>query len=231
MNLAEANARMAQIIRDTAPNDGIGVFARVYELSRQNVLAETSGAFFKDPAYIKRLDLAFVRYFIKAYDTWLSKPAMLPACWRPLFVNRANPHVIAIQHILAGLTAHIFRDLSLAVFDTEMWIDVPFNKLFLGRHFRDYDKVSTILERTMNESVLPEFRDSYNGQIRLGIDALLAGFSIRLARIDAWDRGNTMRLKAPFASTAEGTALDRIFDLEAGALAAGFLAPPLADLF
>lgn len=231
MNSAEATARMAQINADLPPNDGVALFNRVYLLSRQNVLKAADEGYFRNRSYIYDLDAAFVPYWLKAYDTFLSRPAQLPACWRPLFVQRGNVHLIAIQFILAGLTAHIFRDLSLAVFDSERWLDVPFNKLFLGRHFSDYNKVSDILERTMNESVLPEFRDSYSGQILLGIDALLAGFSIRLARIDAWDRGNTMRLKAPFASTAEGTVLDLAFSIEAGALAQGFLTPPLADLF
>lgn len=230
MTPAQATARMQQINASVPPNDGVGLFNRVYLLSRQNVLKAADQGFFPNPAYIRRLDSEFVKYWLKAYDTWHTKPGNLPACWRPLFINRQNMHVLPIQFILAGLTAHIFRDLSLAVFDTENWLDVIPNKLFQGRHFKDYNKVSTVLEQTMNESVLPEFRDSYQGQLLLGIDALLAGFSIRLARIDAWDRGNTMRLISPFGSTAEGTPLDRAFDLEAGALAAGFLAPPLADL-
>lgn len=231
MTPEQATARMAAINASVPPNDGVGLFNRVYLLSRQNVLKAADEGYFNNRSYIRRLDSAFVPYWLKAYDTWHSKPANLPACWRPLFVNRGNLHCLPIQFVLAGLTAHIFRDLSLAVFDTESWIRTIPNKLFQTPHWKDYDKVSTVLVQTMNESVLPEFRDSYNGQVLLGIDALLAGFSIRLARVDAWDRGNTMRLGSPFLGSAEGSVLDKAFSIEAGVLSQGFLTPPLADLF
>lgn len=227
MTPAQASARMAQINVDLPPNDGVSLFNRIYLISRQNVLQAVNEGYFRNPSYIRRLDSEFVKYWLKAYD---SQPNV-PICWKPLFKERMNPHILPVQFILAGLTAHIFRDLSLAVFDTENWFQAIPNKLFASwTHWPDYSKVSDVLERTMNQTVLPEFRDSYHGQILLGIDALLAGFSIRMARVDAWDRGNTLRLTSPFLGNAEGSTLDNVFNIEAGALAAGFLAPPLADL-
>lgn len=227
---AEISGHMRAINAELPPNDGVALFNRTYLLSRENVLAAADDGYFSDRDYIYRLDRAFAPYWLRAYYLSKNSPLKVPACWKPTFSQRMDPQLLAVQHIVAGLTAHIFRDLSLAVFDTERWIDVPRNKLFVGKHFNDYNGVSDILVRTMDEQVLPEFRDTYSGEVLLGIDSLLAGFSIRLARVDAWDRGNTMRLKSPFGASAEGTVLDTAFSVEAGVLAQGFLTPPLADL-
>lgn len=207
--------------------NGVWWFNRVYLWSRQNVLNAADEGFFKDRDYIRRLDVHFVNYWLSAYDISLSQPANLPACWRPLFNKRNDPDTLPIQFIMAGLTSHIFRDLTLAVFETERWIHVPLNKIFLGPHWSDYNKVNDILERTMEDQVLPEVRDGYMGDQLLGIDALLGNLSIRGSRIDAWDRGNTMRLLHPFAGSFVGSTQDEIYSIEAGILAEAFLTPPL----
>lgn len=227
----QADARMLQIASTPSiQGDGVWWFNRAYLWSRQNVLDAADDGFFDDRNYIRRLDVHFVNYWIAAYNISLSQPANLPACWKPLFNHRNNPHTLPVQFIIAGLTAHIFRDLTLAVFEAERFWNVPLNKLFLGPHWSDYNKVNDVLERTMEDQVLPEVRDGYMGELLLGIDALLGNLSIRGSRTDAWDRGNTMRLLHPFLGTFAGSVQDEAYSVEAGLLAEAFLTPPLGNL-
>jgi hypothetical protein len=232
----QANARMAQINADLPPNDGVRVFNAVYLLSRQNVLLAADTGYFADRGYIRKLDVHFVRRWLMAYDASVAGQT-LPHCWRPVFDERNNPRILPIQFVIAGLIAHIFRDLTLAVFETESWWNVIPNKLFLSAHWRDYHKVNSILIRTMNEEVLPNLRDEYDSEIIEAINFLVEPFlastgavSITGARTDAWDRGNTMRLTHPLLGDFGGTAQDTIYSIEAAALARVFLAPILVPL-
>lgn len=233
MTPAEITARMRQINADLPPNDGVAVFNRVYLLSRENVLAFAG---FENPAYIAELDVAFARRWLIAYDASLNNAA-IPVAWRPLFKERRNPHILPIQFVVAGLIAHIFRDLTLANFEITRWWEAPFNKLFLTAKWRDYDKVNGVLRSSMINQVLPDLRDEYDSEIIEAINFIIEPFlatvgpvSIAGARTDAWDRGNTMRLLNPFLGDLGGTAQDGVYSVEAAALAKVFLAPILGPL-
>jgi hypothetical protein len=228
-------ARMAAI-NAYAPIQGDGVwwFNKVYLQSRVNVLSFQG---FSNPAYIRQLDVAFGRRWLIAYDAAFSNPKNIPTCWRPLFINRDNPRILPIQFVVAGLIAHIFRDLTLANFEITNWFEAPFNKLFLTAKWRDYEKVNGVLTKTMREEVLPELRDEYDSEIIEAINFIIEPFlattgavSIAGSRLDTWDRGNTMRLTHPFLGSFGGSAQDAVYSVEAAALAQVILTPILAPI-
>jgi hypothetical protein len=235
MTPEEITARMAAI-NAYAPIQGDGVwwFNKVYLQSRVNVLSFQG---FSNPAYIRQLDVAFGRRWLIAYDAAFSNPKMIPTCWRPLFINRDNPRILPIQFVVAGLIAHIFRDLTLANFEITNWFEVIPNKLFLSAKWRDYEKVNGVLSATMRNDVLPELRDEYDSEIIEAINFIIEPFlastgavSIAGSRLDAWDRGNTARLVNPFLGTLGDTAQDAIYSAEAAALAKVILTPILAPI-
>lgn len=214
--------------------DGVWWFNKVYLQSRLNVLAHQG---FQNPAYIRQLDVAFGRRWLIAYDAAYSDPHNIPTCWRPLFINRDNPRILPIQFVVAGLIAHIFRDLTLANFEITNWFEVIPNKLFLSAKWRDYQKVNGVLSATMRNEVLPELRDEYDSKIIEAINFIIEPFlattgavSIAGSRLDAWDRGNTMRLTRPLLGDLGGTAQDTIYSVEAAALAQVILTPILAPI-
>lgn len=214
--------------------DGVWWFNKVYLQSRVNVLAFDG---FQNPAYIRQLDVAFGRRWLIAYDAAFSNPHNIPTCWRPLFINRDNPRILPIQFVVAGLIAHIFRDLTLANFEITNWFEVIPNKLFLSAKWRDYQKVNGVLSQTMTNQVLPELRDEYDSEIIEAINFIIEPFlastgavSIAGSRLDAWDRGNTMRLLNPFTGDLGGTVQDSIYSAEAAALAQVILTPILAPI-
>jgi hypothetical protein len=231
----EITARMAAI-NAYAPIQGDGVwwFNKVYLQSRVNVLSFQG---FSNPAYIRQLDVAFGRRWLIAYDAAFSNPHNIPTCWRPLFINRDNPRILPIQFVVAGLIAHIFRDLTLANFEITNWFEVIPNKLFLSAKWRDYQKVNGVLSQTMRNDVLPELRDEYDSEIIEAINFIIEPFlastgavSIAGSRLDAWDRGMSMRLLHPFVGTFGGSAQDAIYSAEAAALAKVILTPILAPI-
>jgi hypothetical protein len=214
--------------------DGVWWFNKVYLQSRLNVLAFQG---FQNPNYIRQLDITFGRRWLIAYDAAFSNPKMIPTCWRPLFINRSNPRILPIQFVVAGLIAHIFRDLTLANFEITNWFEVIPNKLFLSAKWRDYEKVNGVLTQTMTTQVLPELRDEYDSEIIDAINFIIEPFlattgavSIAGSRLDAWDRGNSMRLLHPFVGSFGGSAQDAIYSVEAAALAQVILTPILAPI-
>lgn len=235
MTPEEISIRMAAI-NAYAPIQGDGVwwFNKVYLQSRLNVLAYQG---FSNPNYIRQLDVAFARRWLIAYDAAFSNPHNIPTCWRPLFINRDNSRILPIQFVVAGLIAHIFRDLTLANFEITNWFEAPFNKLFLTAKWRDYEKVNGVLTKTMTTQVLPELRDEYDSEIIEAINFIIEPFlattgavSIAGSRLDAWDRGMTMRLTHPFLGSFGGTVQDNIYSAEAAALAKVILTPILAPI-
>lgn len=249
---AQVSARQNWIANASDAGNGIFEFNWIYRVSRENVLAAANQGFFKDPAYIGLLDVRFGNRWLTAAEAMIAGiVAEIPLAWRAFYANNLNSHVLPVQHMLAGLVVHILRDLTLANFEIEKGKDVLGNKTFglvpglPSPHWSDYSKVNEVLLQTMRQDVLPVVRDSYP-TILHQIDALLAGFSIVGARLDAWDRGNTMRLTydtianallpltTPSQRKAKAQAAvdvqDRAYSIEAAGLAGTFYVPPLKDL-
>src|SRR5207248_7182331 len=73
---------------------------------------------FRDPAFLARLDVVFAGLFFNAFDAALADPAHLPRAWAPLVEARSARGIAPLQFALAGMSAHINRDLPVALVAT-----------------------------------------------------------------------------------------------------------------
>jgi hypothetical protein len=108
-------ARMEAILAGLAPADGVACFARLYLDVTRGVQARLGGTAFADPSALALLDERFAELFFAAFDGSAREPAGLPRAWAPLFEARARKGIAPLQFALAGMNAHINRDLVVAL--------------------------------------------------------------------------------------------------------------------
>jgi hypothetical protein len=95
----------------------IGYFAVLYRRTTLAIRDAVSRNVFQDGPRMERLDIAFARRYFHALNAYFhpDKSPTLP--WEVAFVGDHDDQAIILQHMLAGLNAHITFDLGLAVFE------------------------------------------------------------------------------------------------------------------
>jgi hypothetical protein len=117
--IAGVIARMEAIINSLSGSDGIACFTRLYLEVTEGVQSELAAARFADSPFLADLDVRFADLYFAAVDD-ASKPRVenLPRAWAPLFEARSHRGIAPLQFAIAGMNAHINRDLPLAVVAT-----------------------------------------------------------------------------------------------------------------
>jgi hypothetical protein len=180
-------ATMRRIDAVLADDDGVKWFNYLY----LNV-TEAAGAapgIWEDWPFFERFDVAFARLYFEALLTCERTPTLTPHAWRPLFAARRDTRLARVQFALAGMNAHINRDLPVAL-ERSASVDGAFPSRDSAR-FRDFSRVNDILEQT--EALLRPTLAT--GLIRaidvtLGdVDSVVAMWKVRRARDAAWTNG------------------------------------------
>jgi hypothetical protein len=189
--VAEAVARMEAIAGALPPTDGVACFNRMYLIVTRAVAARIGAGFYADPAFMSHLDVAFVNFYLAAVDDWAASPSSVPRSWAVLFGRRADADVAPLQFALAGLNAHINRDLCQAVVATCRALGTSPSA---GTHEADFDRINVVLgevDQTIRQSfetgVILELDRRF-----AGLENLVGNFSITAAREVAW--GNAVTL-------------------------------------
>jgi hypothetical protein len=122
----EVIARLRALESSPSRSDGVACFARLYREVTEGVAAELGRHTFANGRFLERLDVRFANLFFAALDEFDRKPAGAPPAWLPLFTQRAKNGVAPLQFALAGMNAHINRDLPVALVATcrELGIDL-----------------------------------------------------------------------------------------------------------
>ena len=84
----------------------------------EGVQQRLAGVTFRDPSFLARLDVVFANLFLAALGAAKSDPAKLPRAWAPLVDARTTHGIAPLQFALAGMSAHINRDLPVALVAT-----------------------------------------------------------------------------------------------------------------
>ncbi|MEX0789921.1 MAG: DUF5995 family protein [Actinomycetota bacterium] len=177
-------ARMRLIDEILPTRDGVAWFNKLYLKTTENVLEAVDEGFFKYPELMAHLDVVFANLYFQALHDSLHRPDVLSRAWRPLFSDRSRRGVAPIQFALAGMNAHINRDLALAVVQSCRDMGVRPDSRFK----KDFDLVNPLLQGTQDE-IKVWFATGFIGvldEVFGRLDDVLANWSIVRAREAGW---------------------------------------------
>jgi len=184
---------LMQAIDATLPDDdGVKWFNRLYLRVTLGVAAEVAGATFRDPQFLSTLDVVFANLYFSALAAAATDVDAAPAAWRPLLRARHRRDIARIQFALAGMNAHINRDLPDGIVQT--FVTLGGDPITDTIREADFTSLNDLLERVEQE-VKGEFSVGVVGVIdRLGgqADDALAMWSVRSARSAAWTNAQVL---------------------------------------
>jgi hypothetical protein len=184
--VAEVIDRLDTTCRTLPANDGVCCFAALYLDVTRSVQGELVHETFANPAFLGRLDVVFANLFLDALEA-----PVPPRAWAPLFEQRRRKGVAPLQFALAGMNAHINRDLPVALVDCWHELGVA------PAEHADYLRVNEVLVRV--EAVVK--RRYVSGWLatvdRLvhrvdRLDDVVAMWDVRRARDAAWTNGQAL---------------------------------------
>lgn len=183
-----------------------GYFAALYLSVTRTVAARAAAGAFDEPARMERFVTQFARRYLDAHAAWRTgQPA--PVAWQAAFeqVGRWRPTVL--QHVLAGMSAHINFDLALTA------VSAAGTAEHLPALRGDFDAINEVLAAQVDGCQAAVCRVSpvlrlvdWAGGRR---DELAASIALRLARTRAWQAAERIAALAEPDREAAVTELDR----------------------
>ena len=189
--------------------DGVRYFHEVYTDVTRAVAQRIAAGGFEDPPFMVTLDVEFAGLYFEALDA----PATAPRAWRVLFDRRWDK-LSPLRLALAGMNAHINRDLAVALDTT--WTRLGGTLDRNSPRCRDFLAVNDILSAQMASAKAELFsRIDRIADIAFGpVDDLLEVWSITAARDNAWSAGVALHKLGPGeAKDAALQAMDRTASL------------------
>ena len=217
-SIDEAIAAMdRRIERALQTDDPGGYFACVYRSVTARVRDGIRSGEFEDCERMERFDVAFARLYLDAADGF-DAGTQISRSWRVVF--EARPTALALQHVMAGMNAHINLDLGVAAAQVQRGLPVS----ELQADFERLNDVLAAMIDRMQEALThtapwTALADAWAGRV----DELVSGWSIQYARARAWSFAERLAL----AEGAEHDALVAARDLRVAAVGARILEPPL----
>ena len=190
-------------------SDGLRWFNWLYLQVTQAVAARVDAGGFTDPAWLAQLDVQFARLYFSALKTSLSG-RVTSTSWQVLFRSRDQAAVARIQFALAGINAHINRDLSEAIAATCQVTGTTPDRG--GTHYSDYTALNSTLDGLV-ESAKRTLNVRLPGGALPPISRLedtIAAWNVSAARESAWRNAEQLwQLRAsPFLASSFMDVLD-----------------------
>lgn len=181
--VAELIPVMDSIVEE-ARRDGrrTGYFAALYAAMTRSVQAGIVNNAFVDAGRMERLCVVFAHRYLDAFREWRRGAAPTMA-WAMAFGATRQSDITVVQHLLLGINAHINLDLGIAAQQTS-----PGSALAdLETDFDHINGVIASLMNTVKDTLATlawpvRFLDDFTGNA----DDVIANFSIRIARDEAW---------------------------------------------
>jgi hypothetical protein len=207
--ITEVVARMRAIESTLPPTDGVAAFTRLYRAVTEAIADSGTGTAFEDVRTMRWLEVVFANhYFAALRNAVLGGP--VPRAWQPLFAARAKRGIHPLQFALAGMNAHINRDLPVALVETCLARKlVPRRSSPQQRDFRRVNDVLRATEARVKADLLRgpfALADEALGQL----DDVVAMWNVERAREAAWLNSEALwalrpskRLSADFLRTLD----------------------------
>ena len=191
-SVAEVIAVMNAIEASLPLPDGIGYFNKLYKTVTERVAVCIADGTFTAPEYVEQLDVVFANLYFAALKTFITDRDQTPRAWYPLFSHTGSKGIAPIQFALAGMNAHINRDLPVAVVTvSEQHQALPARD---SREKGDYDRLNPILqevETSVRAWFLEGFIKEFDGLFEKA-DTMVANFSLVEARAAAWSHAEAL---------------------------------------
>ena len=170
------------IARSREEQSAMGYFAMLYRRMTLAVAEGIKNGVFEDGKRMEQLDTVFAGRYLDAWEAYTRQQKCSNA-WYTTFEACNSPKLIVLQHLLAGVNAHINLDLGIAAA-----IIAPGDKIFLLQH--DFDRINDVIASLMQavQDALAEIWFPLRTLERVTNnrgDAVL-NFSIATARKTAW---------------------------------------------
>jgi hypothetical protein len=178
--------RLQEIDAALPAADGVACFNKLYLAVTANVIAAAKSGVFGGVRFVQSLDVAFGNLYFAALKGNEVGASDTPRAWRALFTARGRTDVAPIQFALAGMNAHINRDLPVALVRTFAALQREPDRQ--SQEFEDYERVNGVLaatESTVKEQYLTPLLHSLDRMFD-GVDDVAAIWSIGEARAAAW---------------------------------------------
>jgi uncharacterized protein DUF5995 len=183
----DALERLHALETELDPSDGLFWFNRLYIATTRAVSDAHRKHRFDDPRFVERLDCHGAGLYFVALAAHLSDPGSGPSAWEPILRARTRADIRPLQFALAGLNAHVNRDLPVALVTTFMELDGEPRRETQAH--TDYQRVCAIQESTLLQPRvwLPaSLADAEPERAGAELGALLELWSLRRARDAAW---------------------------------------------
>ena len=167
--------------------DGLKWFNWLYLQVTDAVEARVNGSAggFSNAAWLAELDVQFARLYFSALNSALTGESC-PGCWSVLFGCRGNALLARIQFALAGMNAHINRDLPEAIVATCRATHTA--PLHGTSQYADYTSVNSTLE-TLIDAARKTLHVRLPGDPLPAVSQLedvIAAWKVSAARETAW---------------------------------------------
>ena len=176
--------RLRAIVKDCiARRDRLGYFAALYLRVTESVRDGIAKGAFQDGPRMERLDVTFACRYLAAYDTY--RAGELPSLsWLKAFEAAQTDGYAVLQHLLAGLNAHINLDLGVAAARTCAGPQ-------LAGLRTDFDRINDVLAKLtpVVEQQLDDTSRVFKAMTAIApkLELKMVGFSMDKARAAAWD--------------------------------------------
>jgi Family of unknown function (DUF5995) len=207
--------------------DGLKWFNRLYLQVTRSVRQAVTGTAFHDARFMTELDIVFANLYFAAITAGEVDPSRAPSAWRPLLRARSSRRNSRLQCALAGMNAHINRDLPQGI--VQVFEALGGDPTTAQARRQDFDSINGLLERVEAE-VKTDFSIGVIGvvdDLAGRADDVVAMWNVRAARDAAWTNAEVL-----WALRAKPLLRDAFFDrLDGltGLAGKGLLAPISAD--
>jgi len=209
--VAEVVARMKAIVGALPPDDGVRAFTGLYLAVTEAVEAEAKPGAFEDAGFVRQLDVDFANLYFGALRNALLGTGPVPKAWVPLIEARGRKGVFPLQFALAGMNAHINRDLPIALVTTCEGRQVDLRDGSpQQRDFRRINPLLALVEGRVKTQLVTDALREFDDVLG-ELDDVIAMWNVERAREAAWTNAEALwairglpHLSADFLKTLDG---------------------------
>lgn len=190
-------------------DDGVRYFNWIYTDVTRAVARRVAAGGFEDVPFMVALDVEFAGLYLEALDA----PATAPRAWQVVF-DRRRQKLAPLRFALAGMNAHINRDLAVALDTTCTRLGGTLDRS--SPRCRDFLAINDVLVAQMASAKAELFSpiDRISDAALGPVDDLFEAWSITTARDNAWSHGAALHQLGPGeARDAALQAIDRTASL------------------